>query len=187
MKSGLIISKKYRASFDFSIARRLLAVFLISGAIGLMLVTQPRSEKIPEMHQLKEISSVTARKSVGKNKGLIFEGTQIKNGINQNFSWFVSKHDFNENIQVDLIVDNFLKKNQQMPISISVFEGNEVKKVWGIRFGSIEVMSFERAKKTFEIDERLSRIWSYAALLLVAFAVVTMVRFEKIVINGDEE
>jgi hypothetical protein len=187
VKTLIVVFGKYGISFDLSIAKRFLAVVLVSIATGLILFTQTGDEKIPEENQLLEITNVTVRKSIGKNQGLIFQGMQTANTKNQNFSWFVSKHDFNEGLQIDLIVDSFSKNNQQIPISIYVFDGNAVKKVWVVKFGRVEVMSYERAKQTFEIDARLSRGWRCFALFLFGIAIVAIVRIEKTVVTGDEK
>jgi hypothetical protein len=186
MNTSLVSSKNYRVSFDFSIAKRLIAVILISFAVGLIFSTQSVNEKIPSKQELVEINNVTVRRSTGKDQGLIFQGMQVANTKDQQFSWFVSKYDFNKGLQVDLIVDSLSKKNQSIPISIDVFDENAVKKVWSVRFGNVELMSYERAKETFEIDARLSRNFRYFALLLLGLALVVIIRIEKIAITGDK-
>jgi hypothetical protein len=178
--------KNHTFSLDVPDYKKIFLATMVCIFLYTFWLLQSSDEIIPIENQLIKHANVSAIITLGRNAHVQFKKT--KNLLNEkDMEWNVPVSDFNTEFPIIKMINFYEKKNQSQPIVVWSFENNKVKKIWRVKFGDDEIMTYERAKQMFEIDVKTSRQFFYIFIALLGLLLLSLIRIQRIAIVGDKK
>jgi len=168
---------KYQIYLDLSFNKALYLIFLLVFGLGSLLLGPPATDRIPARHELREVSGVGVRQ-VTKRSGTayVFEKFSENESNSEKISWLVPLYQFDPSLEAGAIKLLYLPDNIKNSIKINIFEKNRTMKVWVVKVGEKEILSYERSVTVFRNEMQVAKEFKVVGLICLMLIPALTVR-----------
>jgi len=168
---------KYQIYLDLSINKKIYSIFLIVFGFGSVFLGPPSTDRIPARHELREVSSVWVRQ-VTKRSGTayVFDEFPENESKSKKRGWLVPLYQFDPNLEDGPHQLQYIPENIRRSIKIYVFENSRTPKVWIVKIGDKEIISYERSIAVFRDEMRVAQEFKVFGIFCLMLIPVLTVR-----------